>query len=82
MVSLRSVVAAVALVAAPVMAFTAAQVADGLNELANKARDLSPVADSITPINAALLLLNMGPYPVYLPTPVVSLPLTPLLIIP
>ncbi|KAK4096765.1 hypothetical protein N658DRAFT_480112 [Parathielavia hyrcaniae] len=63
MVSLRSLVAVVGLIASPVIAaVTPAQIADALNQLTSKAKDIQPVAESITFTNSLLLITEEGPY--------------------
>jgi len=68
MVSLRSLVAGVALIAAPVMAaLTPAQLVDGINMLTSKSQALQAPANSITIINAPLIIIGQGPFPVCRP---------------
>ena len=66
MVSLRFLVTgAAALMAAPVMAaLSPSEVVTSLEQLTDKFQDLQPVAESITPVNAPLITLGEGPYPV------------------
>ncbi len=66
MVSLRSLVTgAAALMAAPIMAaLTPTQLSDGINQLTNKFQALQTVAQSITIINAPLIVIGQGPFPV------------------
>ena len=65
MVSLRSLVVGAAVIVAPVLAALApSQIADGLNALSKQAQDLQPVAQSITLINAPLIIIGQGPFPV------------------
>ena len=69
MVSFRSLIVGVALTAAHVMAvFTPAQLADGIDQLASKSQALQPIANSITLINAPLIIIGLGPFPVYCPS--------------
>jgi hypothetical protein len=71
MVSLRYLVAGVALVAAPVIqALTPAQLAADLESLATDSQNLEPTANSITILNAPLIVINEGPYPACAPTPI------------
>ncbi|KAG7285940.1 hypothetical protein NEMBOFW57_008236 [Staphylotrichum longicolle] len=64
MVSLRSLVAGVALIAAPVMAaLTPTQLADGIKILTTKSQALQAPAQSITILNAPLIVLGQGPFP-------------------
>ncbi|KAK4032955.1 hypothetical protein C8A01DRAFT_20056 [Parachaetomium inaequale] len=64
MVSLRSLVAGVALLAAPVMAaLTPLQISDGLAQLTKMSQELQPVAASITIVNAPLIVIGQGPFP-------------------
>ncbi|KAK3905541.1 hypothetical protein C8A05DRAFT_30604 [Staphylotrichum tortipilum] len=64
MVSLRSFVAGVALVMAPVVtAITASEVAKGIDDLTKLSLDLQRPANSITIINAPLLVIGQGPFP-------------------
>jgi hypothetical protein len=65
MVSLRSLVAGAALMAAPIMAaLTPAQIADGLKSLTVKSQALQGPAQSITIVNAPLIIIGQGPLPV------------------
>ena len=65
MVSLRSLVVGAAFIVAPVLAaLTPSQIADGLKALSQQAVDLQPVAQSITIINAPLIIIGQGPFPV------------------
>ncbi len=65
MVSLRSLVIGAALIAAPVLAaLTPTQIADSLSALTKQAQDLQPVAQSITIVNAPLIVIGQGPFPV------------------
>lgn len=67
MVSLRSLITSAALIAAPVMAaLTPMQLSDGINMVTKQSRDLQPVAQSITLVNAPLIVLGQGPFPVCL----------------
>ncbi|KAH6624010.1 hypothetical protein B0J18DRAFT_427058 [Chaetomium sp. MPI-SDFR-AT-0129] len=64
MISLRSLIAGAAVLAAPVMAaLSATQVTDGLNKVTQKSLELQPVADSITVVNAPLFVIGQGPFP-------------------
>ena len=73
MVSLRSLVVGVALIAAPVMAvFTSTQVANGIDQLTGQTQALEPIANSISIFNAPLIVIGLGPFPVYCLAPVVS----------
>lgn len=68
MVSLRSLVAGVALIAAPVMAaLTPGQLADGIKILTTKSQALQAPAQSITLLNAPLIVIGQGPFPVCRP---------------
>ncbi|KAK4097325.1 UVI-1 [Parathielavia hyrcaniae] len=63
MVSLRSLVAAAALIAAPVVvALSAQQTADGLNMLSQKSTKLNGHAQSITVANGPLIVIGQGPF--------------------
>ena len=66
MVSLRSLVTgAAALMAAPIMAaLTPTQLSDGINQLTTKSQALQAIAQSITIVNAPLLIIGQGPFPV------------------
>ncbi|KAH6626483.1 hypothetical protein B0J18DRAFT_424929 [Chaetomium sp. MPI-SDFR-AT-0129] len=67
MVSLRSVFAGAVLLAAPIMAaLSATQLADGLNTLTNKLEGIKPDVERITIVNAPLITLGQGPFPVVL----------------
>ncbi len=67
MVSLRSLVAGAALIVAPVMAaLSPAQLTEGLNKLTSQAQGLQSVAQSITIVNAPLIVIGQGPFPVCL----------------
>lgn len=68
MVSLRSLVTgAVALMAATVnAALTPQQIADGINRITEKSRALQEPAQSITIVNAPLIVIGQGPFPVRL----------------
>jgi hypothetical protein len=67
MVSLRSLVAGAALIAAPVMAaLTPTQLTSGLDSLKKLALDLQGPASQITVINAPLIIIGQGPLPVRL----------------
>ena len=77
MVSFRSLAAGVALTAAHVMAvFTPAQLTAGLNQLASKSQALQSTANGITLINAPLIIIGLGPFPVYCPLYAVTCLLT------
>jgi hypothetical protein len=65
MVSFRSLVAGVACLAAPVMAaLTPLQISDGLKKVTQLSRDLQGPAQSITILNAPLIVIGQGPFPV------------------
>ncbi len=65
MVSFRSLIAGAALIAAPVMAAaTAEQVAASLKSLTNKASALQGPAQAISIVNAPLIIIGQGPFPV------------------
>lgn len=67
MVSLRSLVAGAALMAAPIMAaLTPAQIVDGTNSLTEKSRALLGPAESINLVNSPLIVIGQGPFPVRL----------------
>jgi hypothetical protein len=67
MVSLRSLVAGAALIAAPVMAaLTPTQLTTSLDSLKQLALDLQGPASQITIINAPLIIIGQGPFPVCL----------------
>ena len=67
MVSLRSLVAGAALMAASVLAAaTPQQIADGIRAITQKSQALQPVAQSITVLNAPLIVIGQGPFPVRL----------------
>ena len=73
MVSLRSLIAGVVLVAAQVTAvFTPAQLTAGLNQLASKSQALQSTANGITLLNAPLIIVGLGPFPVYCHLPPVT----------
>ncbi|KAH6849620.1 hypothetical protein B0I37DRAFT_352199 [Chaetomium sp. MPI-CAGE-AT-0009] len=64
MVSLRSLVAGVALIAAPVMAaLSPAELVERINELTKKSQALHAPVDSITIVNAPLVAVGRGPLP-------------------
>ncbi|KAL2148068.1 hypothetical protein VTI28DRAFT_124 [Corynascus sepedonium] len=64
MVSLRSLVAGAALMAASVLAAaTPQQIADGIRAITQKSQALQPVAQSITVLNAPLIVIGQGPFP-------------------
>ncbi|KAK4167931.1 hypothetical protein QBC43DRAFT_229374 [Cladorrhinum sp. PSN259] len=65
MVSIRSLfTSAVAMMALPVMgALTPAQIADGIKTLTTKSQALQPAAQSITLVNAPLIIIGQGPFP-------------------
>ena len=70
MVFLRSLVAALGFIIAPVTAvFTAAQLASSIDGLSTIAQGLQPTANSITVLNAPLIVVGLGPYPVCCPAP-------------
>ncbi len=65
MVSLRSLVIGAAALAAPVMAaITPTQWADGIKRLTAQSQDLQGPAQSITLVNAPLIIIGQGPFPV------------------
>lgn len=65
MVSLRSLIGAAALMAAPVMAaLSPTQLTDGLKKLTTMAQDLQAPAQAITIVNAPLIIIGQGPFPV------------------
>jgi hypothetical protein len=67
MVSLRSLITAAALIAAPVMAaLSPQQINEGLGRLTQKVQDLQEPASSITIVNAPLIVIGQGPFPVCL----------------
>lgn len=67
MVSLRSLVAGAALIAAPVMAaLTTTQLTSGLDSLKKQALDLQGPASELTIVNAPLIVIGQGPLPVCL----------------
>jgi hypothetical protein len=67
MVSLRSLIAAAALIAAPVMAaVTPTQLTDGIKKVTMQSQMLQADAQSITIINAPLIIIGQGPFPVCL----------------
>ncbi|KAL2194703.1 UVI-1 [Corynascus similis CBS 632.67] len=64
MVSLRSLVAGAALMAASVLAAaTPQQITDGIRMITQKSQALQPVAQSITVLNAPLIVIGQGPFP-------------------
>jgi hypothetical protein len=67
MVSLRSLIAAAALIAAPVMAaVTPTQLTDGIKKVTMQSQMLQADAQSITILNAPLIIIGQGPFPVCL----------------
>ena len=67
MVCLRSFVVGVVLAAAPAAAyFTATQVAQHLDQLTSISVGLEGTAQSVSILNAILIVINAGPYPVCL----------------
>jgi hypothetical protein len=67
MVSLRSLIVGAALLVAPVIAaVTPAQIADGIKSITDKSRALQAPAQSITILNAPLIVIGQGPFPVCL----------------
>ena len=68
MVSLRSlVIGAVTLMAATVNgAATPQQIVDGINSITQKAQALQAPAQSISILNAPLIIIGQGPFPVCL----------------
>jgi hypothetical protein len=73
MVSLRSLVAGIAFIVVPIIAtLTPSQVADGLEQMAHESLALEPTANSISILNAPLIIIGQGPFPVRHPTPKVS----------
>ena len=67
MVSLRSLVASAALIAAPDMAaHTATQLTSGLGSLEKLVLALQGPASEITIVNAPLIMIGQGPLPVCL----------------
>lgn len=67
MFSLRSLVAGAILMAAPVLAaVTPQQIADSLKSITKQARELHAPAQSITNVNAPLIIIRQGPLPVRL----------------
>ncbi len=65
MVSLRSLVTGAAFIVVPVLAaLTPSQIADGLSRLTQQAQDLQGPAQSITIVNAPLIVIGQGPFPV------------------
>ncbi|KAK4124672.1 UVI-1 [Parathielavia appendiculata] len=64
MVSLRSLVTVAAFIAAPVMAaLTPQQIADGIRKLTGESQALQATAQSITIVNAPLIVIGQGPFP-------------------
>ncbi|KAL2194704.1 UVI-1 [Corynascus similis CBS 632.67] len=64
MFSLRSLVAGAILMAAPVLAaVTPQQIADSLKSITKQARELQAPAQSITNVNAPLIIIRQGPLP-------------------
>ena len=73
---LKSVVTAMALTVTTVLGNLAPQqIVDGLDSLTAKAVALQPVAQSITILNAPLIVLGQGPFPVRNPHSVTALAL-------
>lgn len=65
MVSLRSLVTGVALIAAPVMAaLSPTELVDRINELTQKSQALKGPVQSISVANAPLMAIGKGPLPV------------------
>jgi hypothetical protein len=65
MVSLRSLVTGVALIAAPVMAaLSPAELVERINALTKKSQALQAPVQSITIVSAPLIALGRGPLPV------------------
>ena len=68
MVSFRSLVAGVALIASPVMAaLTLDQVTNGVRRLTAISDNIDINAGSINAVNAALILIGQGPFPAWTP---------------
>lgn len=64
MLSFRCIIAGVTLIAAPVIAaLTPAALADGLGQLMTKTQALNDPANSITILNAPLIVIGQGPFP-------------------
>ncbi len=67
MVSLRSLIVGAALLVAPVIAAaTPQQIADGIKLITEKSKALQAPAQSITIVNAPLIAIGQGPFPVCL----------------
>jgi len=67
---LKPVVAAMALCGTAVMgSLTPQQIADGLSSMTQKTQALQAPAQSITLINAPLIVIGQGPFPVRDPIP-------------
>jgi hypothetical protein len=68
MVSLRSLAAGAVLIAAPIIAaLSPADVVGGLAQLTGKSQALQAPAQSISIVNAPLIIIGQGPFPVCLP---------------